>query len=475
MPRLSIDEVLRRIEQPVTPRPEFVDSLLAAFVEELEAPTSDQARPAAASPPSRRPIRFRRPLQAAGAAVLVVVVAILVILLPSSHESALATIQEAQQDFAEVPPFHATLARSVSGGSVLFDEYPEHDGEDWVLEQEFWYGGQGRWRRDIVQDTQPFIRGGAGSFIVWDAEKIGIYNALENTFHVQKGDDAIREGGDVQFSPLFELSPFSPLSEPSPEHTPRSIEELIQTKAGPGMPFDAYFEERCEVLPDDRVAGRVAKHLTCEDGYAQLWLDAETGLILRSLNPESRLEVQTIEYEPSFAPDLFEFEPPADAENAEALPSATSLAKGEVAPAWRGPLLSGNELDLEALRGKPVAVYFWAGWCPPCIGEPLDSFDSAYKQRAKEVNFVSISFDSESATRNFLADEGPYQFPVVIDEQGRVAQKWGVAGIPTLVLLDADGRFLGAFSGPTSAKDLRRLLDALAAGEPLPQITREDT
>lgn len=459
MPRLSIDEVLRRIEQPTTPRPEFADELLAAFVEEveLEPPTREQGRPAPAPPLSRRPIRVRRPFQAAGAAVLVVVVAILVILFPSSRQPALAVIEEAQQDFAEVPPFHATLDRRVSS-SVISDEFPEHDGEDWVQVEEFWYGGQDAWRREIVEDTLPFMRGGEGSFMVWDGEKTGVYNAHENTFYV-------REGEDVQFSPLIELSP-----EPT-----SGVGKLIQTRAGGGVPFKTYFEERCEVLPDDRVAGRIARHLTCEDGFAQLWLDAETGLILKFLSPDSRWEVETIEYEPTFASDLFEFEPPPDAESAAEAPSATSLAEGDVAPIWSGSLLSSGELGLESLRGKPVAVYFWAGWCPPCIGEPLDNFEAAYRQRAKEVNFVSISYDSRNATQNFLDEEGTYQFPIVIDEEGRVAEKWGVAGIPTLVLLDADGRFLNAFLGPISAEDLRRLLDALAAGEPLPQVTRGDT
>lgn len=461
MPRLSIDEVLRRIEQPTTPRPEFADELLAAFVEEveLEPPTREQGRPAPA-PPRRRPIRVRRPFQAAGAAVLVVVMAIVVILLPSSREPALAVIEEAQRDFAEVPPFHATVDRRVSG-SVISGEFPEHDGEDWVQVQEFWYGGQDAWRGEIVDDTLPFMRGGAGSFMVWDGEKTGVYNAHENTFYV-------REGEDVVFSPLIELSP-----EPT-----SGVGKLIQTRAGGGVPFKTYFEERCETLPDDRVAGRAARHLTCEDGFAQLWLDAETGLILKFLSPDSRLEVETIEYEPSFSPDLFEFEPPPDAESAaeaETPPSATSLAKGDVVATWSGPLLSGGELGLESLRGKPVAVYFWAGWCSPCIGEPLDSFDSAYKQRAKKVNFVSISYDSRNATQNFLDEEGTYQFPIVIDEEGRVVEQWGVTGFPTLVLLDAEGRFLDAFPGPVSGGDLRRLLDALAAGKPLPEITPKDT
>lgn len=463
MPKLLIEEVLKRIEQPATPRTEFADELLAAFMRELEVerPTRERARPAPPAPLGRNPVRFRRSFVVAGTAVLVAVVAILVILVPSTRQSALAVIEEAQRDFADVPPFHATLARRVSGDSAVFDEFPEHDGEDWVHLQEFWYRDQDGWRREIVEDSLPFMRGGKGSFIVWGGEKTSVYNAHENTFYV-------REGEDVQFSPLIDLSP-----EPT-----SGVGKLIQTRAGSGVPFETYFEDWCEVLPDDRVAGRVTRHLTCEDGFAQLWLDAETGLILKFLTPESRLEVETIEYGPSFSPDQFEFEPPSAAESAAdaaAQRPATGLAVGEVAPAWSGPLLSGGQVDLEGLRGKPVAVYFWASWCPGCIGDPLDNFDTAYKLRAKEINFVSVSYDSETATRTFLAEQGPYQVPIVIDGQGSISGKWELTGIPTLVLLDADGRLLNAYLGPVSAEDLRSLLDALAAGKPLPQITPEDT
>lgn len=411
-------------------------------------------RPEEQRPPllSRRGPWARR-LVAVG--IVALLVALAIVALPLRPESALAIMKEAQHAFADVPPFRAELSRFVSGQSGVFEEFPEHTGEDWVYRHALWYGGSQGWRREILEDTLPFMRGGEGSFVVFDGQLTSEYNAHEDTVYVTTGED-------TQFSPLLELSP-----EPT-----GGVGKLIQTGAGPGMSFDDYFEERCRVLADDRVAGRVARRLSCEGGYQELWIDAETGLILRHVTPESRQEVESIEYNPVFPPGLFESEPPPGAAKSETeAPPPIGLSVGAPVPTWTGPLLGGGELSLQRLRGKPVAVYLWATWCPPCVGEPLESFEDARRALGGRIHFVTVATRDTRDTVESFVTQGDYAFPVVVDESGEIAGIWNIPGIPVLALLDPDGRLVASYTGPLSGKDLGRVLDALAGRKPIPEVT----
>jgi thioredoxin-like negative regulator of GroEL len=62
----------------------------------------------------------------------------------------------------------------------------------------------------------------------------------------------------------------------------------------------------------------------------------------------------------------------------------------------------------------------------------------------------------------------------VVPENDELASAWGIEAVPTLVLLDAEGRFAGAYRGVISEQEMAQILDALSAGEALPDIGRAE-
>merc|ERR1712188_201033 len=106
----------------------------------------------------------------------------------------------------------------------------------------------------------------------------------------------------------------------------------------------------------------------------------------------------------------------------------------------------GEKNTSEVLAGKKnVMVYFSAHWCPPCRGYTPD-LSSAYEGSDKKddtaIVFVSsdrdqASFDEYFGSMSFFAL--PY---ACRDEKQALGDKYGVRGIPTLVLLDGKGELV---------------------------------
>lgn len=117
----------------------------------------------------------------------------------------------------------------------------------------------------------------------------------------------------------------------------------------------------------------------------------------------------------------------------------------------------GGTLAMEAFRGKPLLVNFWATWCPPCI-EELPLIDAFYKQNSsKSFQVIGLAVDQPSQVRRYLTQK-PLQFPnglagFVGTELGKsLGNEAGV--LPYSVLFDAKGSLLMKKAGKLDQKDL---------------------
>lgn len=335
---------------------------------------------------------------------------------------------------ARVPPLRAIVSTTVSR-ELVGAERPDYQGGDWVRVEEFWYRGESAWRKEVRTDTLPDMGGlGEGGFIVWDGEEAGVYYAQENAYSVGPDFDGSQH-------PLARLVP-----------------ELDS----------AYAEERCDDAGTGEIAGRPARHQRCLFGArdADVWLDAETGLYLKLVLPDYRLEVMSIEYEPRFDPDTFEFAPPPGARGLEEVEDDsyrhTSLEQGELAPTWSGTLLEGEAFALESVRGKPILVFFWADWCGETCFTSFPAFERAAKQWAERVEFVSVDFEGSAAEAKKIMEAGGHTFAVVDDSAGKVGDAWGVEAVPLWVLLDADGRVVEVRIKSQSLEELNDLVGKAA-------------
>jgi cytochrome c biogenesis protein CcmG/thiol:disulfide interchange protein DsbE len=126
-------------------------------------------------------------------------------------------------------------------------------------------------------------------------------------------------------------------------------------------------------------------------------------------------------------------------------------------------LNDSKPLALDALRGHPFVINFFASWCVPCrIEHPLlmrlaqqdhlPLYGIAYKDRPVDASHLLATFGD------------PYR-QIGVDRDGRVALDFGVYGVPETYVIDATGRIRRRFVGPLTAetveKDLLPLLKQL--------------
>ena len=132
------------------------------------------------------------------------------------------------------------------------------------------------------------------------------------------------------------------------------------------------------------------------------------------------------------------------------------------APDFNLPGPDGRTYRLAEYLGKPIILNFWATWCPPCRAE-MPSMQRAHEILAPEgIAVIAINVgDDVEAVREFLADT-PVSFPLPMDRDSVIDQRYPVIGLPTTFVIDAEGRL--AFSATGEQEwDAPALLDQVRA------------
>lgn len=99
--------------------------------------------------------------------------------------------------------------------------------------------------------------------------------------------------------------------------------------------------------------------------------------------------------------------------------------------------LTDDTFEKEVLQAKePVLVDFWAAWCGPCqmMGPIIDELAKKYEGKAAKIGKLNV------------------------DENPKMAEKYEVKGIPTLILFQ-NSEVKETLSGVQSLEGLSELMD----------------
>jgi len=125
------------------------------------------------------------------------------------------------------------------------------------------------------------------------------------------------------------------------------------------------------------------------------------------------------------------------------------------APDFVLPAVDGSMVRMSDYNGQVIIVDFWATWCPPCheMVPILAKLHSEYS--SKGLVILGISLDKEG-----LEVLGPYvhenmiPYKVVMSDEKVNRAFGGIATIPTLYIIDREGKLVRKLIGFHSYGDL---------------------
>ncbi|MDR3416577.1 MAG: TlpA disulfide reductase family protein [Nevskia sp.] len=101
---------------------------------------------------------------------------------------------------------------------------------------------------------------------------------------------------------------------------------------------------------------------------------------------------------------------------------------------------------LQAYAGKVVYVDFWASWCGPCA-ESFPWLNAMQTRYGNRMAIVAVNVDADTTAAKAFLTRHPADFAVVYDPAGSIAEQYHIDGMPSTVILSADGRVIHQHSG----------------------------
>ncbi len=134
---------------------------------------------------------------------------------------------------------------------------------------------------------------------------------------------------------------------------------------------------------------------------------------------------------------------------------------GQRFPDFTLETLDGEKLTFSEFVGKPIVLNFWATWCDPCKAE-MPLFETIYRQNSGVV-VLGVNYNEPAIIIRRFVEEREITFPILLDADGKIAEKFQVFGFPTTYFVDREGILRGMHVGQLDEGLLSSYLEKIGA------------
>ncbi len=204
----------------------------------------------------------------------------------------------------------------------------------------------------------------------------------------------------------------------------------------------------------------------------EITLDPETFAVARVLSAHVSIEkgektflraifeLTGLRLDEDLPESTFVFEPPKKAELVDAVPipgQTGSFLLNQPAPDFELKTIEGERVHLAELRGHPVLLSFWASWCGPCRKELPEVARLHQQFKGKGLVVLGVNDEGKGTARKF-AEKNELPFPIIDDSGGKAHRLYRVRAIPSVFLIDGEGKVVRFFLGAKSPAVLEAAL-----------------
>lgn len=130
-----------------------------------------------------------------------------------------------------------------------------------------------------------------------------------------------------------------------------------------------------------------------------------------------------------------------------------SAQAAKTAPDFKLPTTDGGTVTLSEHIGEVVYVDFWATWCPPCRKSFPWMEKMHNKYSALGLKVIAVSLDGKREVIDLFLKSMPASFTIAHDPRGKSAENFGLKGMPTSYLIDANGKIHSTHTGFRSSDE----------------------